>query len=185
MVPTFTFDRIADTGLMLITPGRLEDGRGWLSEVYSESAFSQAGVADRFVQENASRTREPGVIRGLHFQRPPAAQAKLFRVVRGEVLHAAVDLRPGAFGRLDIRELSEVSGGWIYLPAGFAHGFQTLTADVEVVWRLSAAFSPGHQGTLQWDDASVGIPWRTPARRDLVSARDQAGSPLAALAGLF
>ena len=175
--------RPLDGGLVLLRPERLADDRGWLSEIYGEAAFRQAGVTETFVQDNVSRTPQAGVVRGLHGQAPPQAQAKLFRVVRGEAFNVAVDLRPSGFGRMDARRLDE--GEWLYMPPGYAHGFQTLGADVEVHYKVSRPFAPDHLLTLDWDDAELAIPWPVPPRRDLRSGRDGRAQPLAALRGVF
>lgn len=170
-------------GLALIRPDRSDDGRGWLSEIYSEPRFAASGIDGRFVQDNISRTPEAGVVRGLHAQHPPHAQAKLFRVVRGEVFNVAVDLRPARFGATDARRLGE--GVWIHLPEGFAHGFQTLQPDVEVYYKVTRPFAPDHLLTLDWDAPELAIPWPVPPRRDLRSRRDSLAQPPERLRGAF
>ena len=172
-----------DGGLRLVEPERHVDSRGWLSEIYSEAGFAALGLQERFVQDNVSYTPEPGVVRGLHFQRPPHAQAKLFRVVVGRVLNFAVDLRPERFGRLDAREMAP--GSWIYMPPGYAHGFQTLVGHTEVHYRVSQARAPGALGSIDWTDPELGLPLALAPRNDLRSARDKAAAPLRDHRGLF
>lgn len=170
-------------GLRLIEPERHGDARGWLSEIYSEDRFAELGIAVRFVQDNVSTTPSAGVVRGLHFQRPPRAQAKLFRVVRGRALNLAVDLRPERFGALDAREMAP--GAWIFVPEGFAHGFQTLVDDTEVHYRVSRARAADALGAIDWADPELAAPFTLPPRADLRSARDETAGRLGDCRGLF
>lgn len=165
-------------GVKLLTPQRFADARGWLSEIYAEDSFRAAGVHERFVQDNASRTPQPGVVRGLHLQRAPCAQAKLFRSVRGPVFNIVVDLRPDRFGAVDARVIED--GVWVYVPKGFAHGFQTLGPDTEAHYKLDAPFAPSRQAALDWADPALGVRWPLPPRADLASERDRGALPLAA-----
>jgi dTDP-4-dehydrorhamnose 3,5-epimerase len=140
----------------IIIPKRYVDDRGWFSETYHEERLRDLGIACRFVQDNQSSSKRAGTLRGLHFQLPPMAQAKLVTVLRGRILDVAVDVRRGSptFGKYVSEELSAESGRQLYIPVGFAHGFLTLEDDVVVITRprTTAAFAgttrtsrfPGH-----------------------------------------
>ncbi|MGL4242834.1 MAG: dTDP-4-dehydrorhamnose 3,5-epimerase, partial [Beijerinckiaceae bacterium] len=160
----------------LITPRRHGDDRGWFMEVYSERAFQAIGVNERFVQDNHSWSREAGVLRGLHFQTPPFAQAKLVRCVRGTIFDVAVDVRKGSptFGRWVSAELSAANANQLFVPAGFAHGFLTLTPDAEVVYKVSAPYSREHDGGVRFDDPDIGILWPfPPGQTPVLSDKDR------------
>jgi dTDP-4-dehydrorhamnose 3,5-epimerase len=185
-VTNYSFKPLGPPGLTLVGARRSRDERGWLSEVYSEAAFTAAGFDVRFVQDNRSWTEAAGVIRGLHFQRPPHAQAKLFWVTRGGAYNVCVDLRSGAgFGAVDQRVLDSRETTAVLIPEGFAHGFQSLEPETEVHYKLSRDFAPEGLGGLRWDDPRLEVIWPLPVRADLLSERDRAAAPLAALAGLF
>jgi dTDP-4-dehydrorhamnose 3,5-epimerase len=175
---------IGDTGLTLVRMPRHGDARGWLSEVFSEAAFRAAGLPDRFVQDNISHTPEAGAVRGLHFQRPPHWQAKLFRVVRGAAYNIALDLRPARFGAVDQRRLEADPTLWMLIPEGFAHGFQSLEPGTEVHYKVTRPYQGEALGTVDWRDESLGIRWPIPPRLDLASKRDATSAPAAAFRGL-
>lgn len=158
----------------LIVPRRFHDPRGWLSETYSERAFTAFGLTCRFVQDNQSYSARRGTIRGLHLQVPPRAQAKLVRVVRGRILDLAVDVRRGSptYGQFVSAELSADNGHQLFVPAGFAHGFCTLDDDVEVVYKVSDFYAPDCERGLRWDDPAIGIPWPVAAAGASVSDKD-------------
>jgi dTDP-4-dehydrorhamnose 3,5-epimerase len=159
----------------LITPRRLEDPRGFFAETWSERAF-RARVADvGFVQDNHSKSVRAGTIRGLHFQTPPQAQGKLVRVVRGAILDIAVDIRTGspARGRSVAVELSATSGGQLWVPAGFLHGFCTLEDDTEVVYKVTAYYSADHDAGVLWDDPDLGLRWPVGAEAAILSDKDR------------
>jgi dTDP-4-dehydrorhamnose 3,5-epimerase len=160
----------------LIEPRRIGDERGWFMEVYSEKAFAALGVADRFVQDNHSLSREQGVLRGLHFQTPPFAQAKLVRCVRGAIWDVAVDVRKGSpsYGRWVSAELSAENGHQLFVPVGFAHGFLTLTPDAEVTYKVSAPYSREHDGGVRYDDPAIGVAWPLAGGTPVLSPKDQA-----------
>jgi dTDP-4-dehydrorhamnose 3,5-epimerase len=145
----------------LVRPKRFEDDRGWFTEVYNEKRFAEAGAGCRFIQDNQSLSREVGTLRGLHFQTPPFAQAKLVRCIRGRVFDVAVDVRKGSptWGKWVSVELSAKNGLQLFLPIGFAHGFVTLEVDTEVLYKVSAPYAPNHDGGIRWDDPSVDIRW--------------------------
>jgi dTDP-4-dehydrorhamnose 3,5-epimerase len=145
----------------IILPGRHVDARGWFSETYHEQRLRDLGITCRFVQDNQSGSKRAGTLRGLHFQVPPAAQAKLVSVARGRILDVAVDVRRGSatFGKHVSAELSAESGLQVYIPVGFAHGFVTLEDDVVVMYKASNFYSPAHEGGIFWNDPDIAIPW--------------------------
>lgn len=167
----------------LIVPARYGDERGFLSEVYERSAFQEAGIGIEFVQENHSFSARRGTVRGLHFQVPPRAQAKLVRVSRGAILDVAVDLRPDSptFGRHVSAVLSAENWHQLYVPVGFAHGFCTLEPDTEVIYKLSDVYAPEHERGVLWNDPALGIDWPVDAAVAIVSPRDRTHPRLAEL----
>ena len=151
----------------IIKPKRFGDSRGFVSEVYNQRALAEAGIELLFVQDNHSCSVSKGTVRGLHFQTVPVAQAKLVRVTRGRVLDVAVDLRRSSptFGRHIAVELSAVNWLQLLVPVGFAHGFCTLEADTEVLYKVTAYYEPAHDKGIAWDDPALGIPWPAGAPR--------------------
>ena len=131
----------------IIVPKRHVDDRGWFSETFHEQRLHDIGITCRFVQDNQSSSKRAGTLRGLHFQLPPAAQAKLVSVLRGRILDVAVDIRRGSptFGKHVSTELSAESGRQLYIPVGFAHGFLTLEDDVVVMYKVSDYYAPAHR----------------------------------------
>lgn len=160
-------------GVLLIEPQVLSDQRGFFVETYKESDFQAAGIPARFVQENwSSSTR--GVLRGLHYQRPPKAQGKLVRVAVGEIFDVAVDLRPEAptVGRWVGIVLSAENKRMLYVPPWCAHGFCVTSAEASVVYKVTEEYAPACEAGIRWDDPDLGIPW--PIREPFVAPRDQA-----------
>lgn len=159
----------------LIRPRRHGDERGYFSEVYSRRAWSQLGLELEFIQDNQSLSRQPGVVRGLHFQVPPFAQTKLMRVVRGKILDVAVDIRHGSptFGRFAAAVLSADQWNQMLIPKGFAHGFCTLEPDTEVLYKVDTFYEPSHDRGLLWNDPEVGIEWPVEGASAILSERDQ------------
>jgi dTDP-4-dehydrorhamnose 3,5-epimerase len=160
-------------GLKLIVPPRFEDERGFFSETYSGKALREAGLTDTFVQDNFSVSTRKGTIRGLHFQRPPHAQAKLVRVGRGRIFDVAVDLRRASptYGRHVAVELSRENWAQLYIPAGFAHGFCTLEPGTEVAYKISSPYAPDAEGGILWSDPDLAIAW--PVAPDDVTVSDK------------
>ncbi|TRO96032.1 dTDP-4-dehydrorhamnose 3,5-epimerase [Glycocaulis profundi] len=171
-------------GVKLIETPRFADARGFFTEAYSEAAFAEAGIAARFVQDNHSFSAKKGTVRGLHYQAPPFAQAKLVRVISGAILDVAVDARAGSpgYGRHVSAELSAENNRQIFVPAGFLHGFVTLTDACHVIYKVDAPYSRDHDGAVRFDDPDLGIDWgiegdailsdkdaAAPAWRDFVS----------------
>lgn len=167
----------------IVRAERNGDPRGWLAEIYNAEIFGGAGLPP-FVQDNISRSGAAGTLRGLHFQRPPHQQGKLFRVARGAVFNVAVDLRPSGFGMVDQRVLDDPTL-WIYLEPGVAHGIQTLEPETELHYKLTTPFEPAALGALRYDDPALGIAWPLMPDRSLLSARDLSASGLTDLRDLF
>jgi dTDP-4-dehydrorhamnose 3,5-epimerase len=174
--------------VQLIRPRRHGDARGWFTEVYSEQAFAALGITVRFVQDNHSMSAEPGVLRGLHFQTPPFAQAKLVRCIRGRIFDVAVDVRKASptYGRWIGAELSAQNGDQLFVPVGFAHGFLTLEPGTEVIYKVSAPYAPAHDAGVHWRDPDIGVQWPllTDAR-PVLSAKDNNQPSLAAFDSPF
>ena len=145
----------------LITPRRFSDDRGWFAETWSSRTLDVG-----FCQDNMSMSAKVGTIRGLHFQKPPHAQAKLVMVLQGRILDVAVDLRRSSptFGRHVAVELDAATGRQLFIPAGFAHGFCTLEPDTLVQYKVDALYAPQVDAGIFWADDSLGIPW--PVSRD-------------------
>lgn len=172
---------------VLYRPRRFGDARGWFMETYSEAALAAVGVHDRFVQDNQSFSAFAGTIRGLHFQRPPHAQAKLVRCVRGEIMDYAVDLRRGSptYGRHVAARLTAEGGEQLYVPVGYGHAFVTLTPDVEVAYKVTDVYAPDCDGGVIWNDPNIAIDWPLPASGAVLSDKDQTLPTLAAFDSPF
>jgi dTDP-4-dehydrorhamnose 3,5-epimerase len=167
---------LAIPDVKLVTPRRFADPRGFFAETFSRRRFAEAGLIADFVQDNHSLSRPAGTVRGLHFQRPPFAQAKLVRVLRGAILDVAVDIRPSSpsYGRHVAAELSADNGAMILVPEGFAHGFCTLQPDTEVLYKVSRDYAPQHEGGILWNDPALDIAWPVDAADAILSDRDRA-----------
>lgn len=159
----------------LLVPRRFEDARGFLSETYSKHRLAEAGIDAAMIQENHSYSAYKGTVRGLHFQAPPQAQAKLVRVLRGAVLDVVVDIRKGSptFGRHVAATLSRDNWAQLFVPAGFAHGFCTLEPDTEVLYKLDAPYAPETEGGLHWADPDLGIDWPVSEAEAVLSDKDR------------
>jgi dTDP-4-dehydrorhamnose 3,5-epimerase len=167
----FSFEPLAIPEVLLIRPRVITDNRGFFMETYKRSEFAAAGILDTFAQENHSAS-SAGVLRGLHYQRPPHAQSKLIRVIRGAIFDVAVDLRPDSptSGRWVGVELSAEARTLMYIPSWCAHGFCVLSESAEVLYHTSSEYSPAHEHGLLWNDPALGIAW--PVTNPIVSARD-------------
>lgn len=161
--------------LQLIESKRHGDDRGWFTEVYSEPVFAARGIADRFVQDNHSLSAPAFTLRGLHYQTPPHAQAKLVRCIRGRIWDIAVDIRNGSptYGQWQAAELSAANGRQLYIPVGYAHGFLTLEADCEVTYKVTDVYAPDCDGGLRWDDPDFAILWPLAGATPLLSPKDE------------
>jgi dTDP-4-dehydrorhamnose 3,5-epimerase len=177
--------RLAIPDLILFETARIGDERGFLSEVWSRRALAAHGITADFVQDNHSVSREKGIVRGLHFQRPPSAQGKLVRVVRGSILDIAVDIREGSatYGQHVTCELSATNWQQLWIPIGFAHGFVTLEEDTEVLYKVDAYFDRGSDAGIAWDDPTLGIAW--PVKDPILSDKDLKAPRLADIATPF
>jgi dTDP-4-dehydrorhamnose 3,5-epimerase len=171
----------------LVRSKRFADGRGYFVEIWNRRRFAEAGIDVDFVQDNASYSMAAGTVRGLHYQRPPAAQAKLVRVMRGAIFDVVVDLRSAApsFGRHIAVTLDAGSGDALFVPAGFAHGLCTLEPSTEVAYKVSAFHSPAHDSGILWNDPALGIAWPLGGREPILSSRDMALPRLAEIASDF
>ena len=147
--------------LILIKPTRHKDERGFFSETYSRRRYKEFGIDLDFLQDNHSFSWKPGTLRGLHFQAPPNAQGKLVRCGKGAIFDVAVDIRKGSptFGDWAGYELTEKNGHQLYVPVGFAHGFLTLKPESEIVYKCTDYYAPQAEGSIRWDDPSIGIEW--------------------------
>lgn len=180
-------ERAAIPDVLIIRPKRHGDHRGFFSETFRSAALEEAGVDLDWVQDNHSYSQARGVVRALHFQRPPMAQAKLLRVVRGAILDVVVDIRKASptFGRHVAVELSAENWAQIYAPIGFAHGFCTLSEDCEVLYKVSAEYAPAEEGGVLWNDPDLGIDWPITSEEATLSARDRDWPRLRDLASPF
>ncbi len=187
MSGNFTIADTAIPAVKLIEPKRFGDQRGFFSEVYSRAAILSAGIDLEFVQDNHSLSLEVGTLRGLHFQVPPFAQDKLIRCARGRILDVAVDIRRGSpsFGAHVAIELSEKNWRQMLVPRGFAHGFITLEASSEVLYKVTAPYSAAHDFGLAFNDPALGIDWRAPAGGPVLSDKDRRHPQLAELPAYF
>jgi len=163
----------------LIEPDIFEDHRGFFMETYNEAKFAELGIRCRFVQDNHSLSVERGVLRGLHYQLPPRAQAKLVRVIRGEIYDVVVDLRRGSptFGEWEGFVLSAENKRQLFVPRGFAHGFCTLAPNTEVIYKVDDFYAPELERGIAWNDPALGIDW--PVDSPILSDKDRRYPPLA------
>ena len=162
-------------GAHLIEIERLEDERGHFARTWSADEFALHGLSPRLAQCSVSWNRKAGTLRGLHYQRPPHAESKLVRVTRGRIFDVVVDLRPASptRHRWFAAELDARGGLMMYVPEGFAHGFQTLEDDTEVSYQISVPYKPESAAGLRWDDPALAIDWPAADER-VISARDRA-----------
>jgi dTDP-4-dehydrorhamnose 3,5-epimerase len=160
-------------GLVVYEPRVFEDSRGFFYEAYNHRQFYEAGITIDFVQDNQSQSTY-GVIRGLHYQRPPFAQSKLIRVLRGAILDIAVDLRTGSptFGEVFSIELSSANRKQLFIPKGFAHGFSVLSDTAEVFYKCDEYYNRDSESGILFSDPHLAIEWRIPADRAIASEKD-------------
>ncbi|MGE5064582.1 MAG: dTDP-4-dehydrorhamnose 3,5-epimerase [Myxococcales bacterium] len=162
-------------GLVELRPKRWRDERGFFSEVWRDEWLGNVGVDLRFVQDNHSYSNRRGVLRGLHFQAPPMAQDKLVRVARGSIFDVAVDIRSGSatYGQWAGIVISADDWNQLWIPRGFAHGFVTLEDDTDVLYKVTAPYSPEYERTIRFDDPALGIDWPLERTEILLSPKDQ------------
>ena len=161
--------------VFLIHPRRFGDNRGWFTEVYSEKRFGEIGIDCHFVQDNHSLSVPAGTLRGLHFQKPPSAQGKLVRVLRGAVLDVAVDIRKGSptFGKHVAVELTDENKRQLFVPRGFAHGFVVLSEIAVFQYKCDNLYAPQEEGAIAWNDPAIGIDWKIDPSVVLLSEKDK------------
>ena len=173
-------------GVVILEPRIFEDARGYFFESFSQREFDEKVREVRFVQDNESKSSY-GVLRGLHFQKPPHAQSKLVRVVKGAVLDVAVDIRRGSptFGRHVAVELTAENHRQLFIPRGFAHGFVVLSEEVVFQYKCDNFYAPQSEGAVAWNDEALAIDWRVPADKIQLSAKDLVNKALAEVEELF
>ncbi len=159
-------------GVLVVEPQVFGDNRGWFTETYTQNKFEQAGIDTVFVQDNQSYSAQKGTLRGLHFQNAPHAQTKLLRCTRGRIMDVAVDIRKGSpqFGKWVAVELTAENHKQLYIPKGFAHGFVTLTDDVEVQYKVDDYYAPDCDRSIRFDDPAIGVEWN--CENPVLSAKD-------------
>ena len=160
-------------GVVIIEPRIFKDDRGYFFESFSQREFEEKVCKTTFVQDNESKSSY-GVLRGLHFQKPPFAQSKLVRVVKGAVLDVAVDIRKGSptFGQYVSVELTGENHRQFFIPRGFAHGFSVLSEEVIFQYKCDNFYSPQSEGAIAWNDPDLNIDWRIPAEKVVLSEKD-------------
>ena len=166
-------------GVLVVRPRIFKDERGFFLESWNQRAFDEVvGREVRFVQDNHSRSKR-GVLRGLHYQFAPAAQAKLVTVMQGKIFDVAVDIRPDSetFGRWIGEELCGDQRSSLWIPEGFAHGFYVLSETADVLYKTTAFYSPDHEKCILWNDCDLGIQWPLEGDVPVVSTKDAAGIP--------
>lgn len=168
----FEFERLEIPDVILIKPKVFEDERGFFMETYKKEEFEKVGIRGEFVQDNHSKSKQ-GVLRGLHFQKEPYAQAKIVRCVSGRIYDVAVDLRKNSptFGKYVSASLSEDNKYQLYIPRYCAHGFLVLSDAAEVIYKADNVYAPDYEGGLIWNDPDVAIPW--PHDNPILSLKDQ------------
>ena len=161
------------SGVLEITLAPHTDERGFLVRTYDEEVFKDLDIKEQWPQENHSRNDRKSILRGLHFYLPPHSEAKLIRVVRGEIYDVFVDLRGGSstFGKWGSAALSEEDLKWLYIPKGFAHGFCTLTERADVIYKHERFYDPAYDSGILWNDTTLNIEW--PTKNPVLSERDR------------
>ena len=167
----FEFKRLEIPEVILILPKVFIDERGFFMETYQKEEFIKAGITSEFVQQNQSKSVK-GVLRGLHYQREPYAQAKLVRCIKGEVFDVAVDIRKGSqsYGKYVSAILSEENKNMLYIPRGFAHGFEVLSDKAEIIYSVDNVYSKESESGIKWNNQKIGIKW--PIKKPIVSFKD-------------
>ena len=174
-------------GVLLITPVRHGDDRGYFSETYSAPRMAEAGITDAFVQDNQSFSRAQGTVRGLHCQLAPFAQGKLVRVLRGAIWDVAVDARARSptYGRHVAAVLSADNGSQLWIPPGFLHGFCTTAADTEIAYKVTALYDRAAERGVMWSDRTLSLPWPVTQSAAALSDKDRLLPGWEAAAGWF
>ncbi|WP_297891333.1 dTDP-4-dehydrorhamnose 3,5-epimerase [uncultured Capnocytophaga sp.] len=172
-------------GVVIIEPQVFFDDRGYFFESFSQQRFNEQVAPITFVQDNESKSSY-GVLRGLHFQKPPFAQSKLVRVVKGKVLDVAVDLRKDSltFGQYESVVLSEENKRQFFIPHGFAHGFAVLSEEAIFQYKCDNYYAPQSEGSVRWNDPTIGIDWQLPEKDIILSAKDEKAPLLSQLTSI-
>lgn len=180
-------EETALSGVLILTPARHGDQRGFFSESWNAERMAAAGLDYSLVQDNHSLSVEAGTLRGLHFQTPPRAQTKLVRCGRGKLFDVAVDIRHGSpsFGKWVGVELSFENGRQLLIPSGFLHGFVTREPMTEIIYKCTDTFAPDCDAAVRWDDPSIGIDWGLEGNRPILSKKDATAPRLSELAPHF
>jgi dTDP-4-dehydrorhamnose 3,5-epimerase len=168
----FEFKRLEIPDVILITPKVFADERGFFMETYQKDEFRKAGITGEFVQQSHSKSVK-GVLRGLHYQKEPYVQAKLVRCIKGEIFDVAVDIRKNSstFGKYVSARLSEENKNMLYIPRSFAHGFEVLSYEAEVVYNIDNVYSRDSESGIIWDDPTLIIKW--PIKKPLLTKKDK------------
>ena len=169
-----TITPLAIPEVLLITPKRHGDARGWFAETWSAKTLAGTAADTTFVQDNQAFSAAKGTLRGLHFQTAPNAQGKLIRALRGAIYDVAVDIRSGSptYGQWVSAELTAEGGEQLWVPRGFAHAYCTITDDCEIFYKVDAPYAPQSEGGIIWNDPDLAIPWPLDGE-PLLSAKDQ------------
>jgi dTDP-4-dehydrorhamnose 3,5-epimerase len=168
-------ERLAIPDVLLLTPRRFYDPRGFFSETWNEARFSEAGIPGPFVQDNHAASNTRGVLRGLHCQIGPNAQGKLVRVIKGAIWDVAIDLRSGSptYGKQVSAELSAENWQQLWIPVGFLHGYCTLTEDTEVIYKVTAPWDRDAERGVIWNDPDLSVDWPIAPHDAILSSKDQ------------
>ncbi|HTQ72568.1 MAG TPA: dTDP-4-dehydrorhamnose 3,5-epimerase [Acidocella sp.] len=172
-------EKLAIPDVLLITPPKFGDSRGFFSETWSASKLQAQGFDEIFVQDNQSLSAQKGTIRGLHCQTAPHVQGKLVRVIKGAIWDVAVDIRQGSpsYGQWVAAELSAENWAQLWIPGGFLHGFCTLLPDTEVIYKVTGDYAKDCERAVRWDDPILALPWPVAPGEALLSDKD-AAAPL-------
>lgn len=178
-------EQTALAGVLILTPQRHGDARGFFSESWNQARLADAGLRYDFVQDNHSLSAATGTLRGLHYQSPPFAQAKLVRCGRGALWDVTVDIRRGSptYGQWTGVDLTSENGRQLLIPAGFLHGFVTRAPDTEIIYKCTDYYAPDYDGGVAWDDPDIGIDWGVDA--PVLSNKDAAAPKLADITSPF
>jgi dTDP-4-dehydrorhamnose 3,5-epimerase len=178
---------LAIPDVKVIIPKKFGDHRGFFVETYSRQKLAPHGIDFEFVQDNHSMSAAVGTVRALHYQVPPFAQGKLVRVLKGSILDVAVDIRRGSptFGKFVSEVLSADNCKMMWVPTGFAHGFETLEPNTEVAYKVTNYYAPTHERGIRWNDPKIGVPWRTSESDATLSAKDKIAPMLEEAKELF
>ena len=182
----FTFTRLSVPDVILVEPKIFKDGRGYFMETYKFSEFEKNGILNNFVQDNQSLSTK-NVLRGLHYQLPPFAQAKLIRCLKGKIFDVAVDIRKSSptFGKWVSADLSEENKKMLYIPEGFAHGFLTLSETAEIHYKITGEYAPDYERAIIWNDKDISINWPIGDNQEVILSEKDLKSPALKNAEIF